>query len=208
MRLKEVRGLPVIDPTAARKIGTVLDIQVDPATAHVAALDITSTAGGDGERVLATRIRRVGRHAVILTGRGSTPSGTTLDVDDRWLDGSTLSGLEVMGDDGNRIGRLDDASFDQDSLEVEAYLLRAGALQRLLGQSARIAPDRVQACSRELMLVNSGRLKAIPVAAAAPALEEPVQPGLVRVALKAEDRVAAPSFDQVPDGQTVSAHSS
>ncbi|MCA1644938.1 MAG: PRC-barrel domain-containing protein, partial [Chloroflexi bacterium] len=37
MRLKELRGLPVIDPTAARKIGTVQDYQIDPASGRLAA---------------------------------------------------------------------------------------------------------------------------------------------------------------------------
>ena len=140
MRLKELRGLPVIDPTAARKIGTVLDYQVDPASGRLAALDITSIADGDGERVLAARIRRVGRSAVILTGRGGNVAGTTPEVDERWLDASTLGGLEVMGDDGNRVGRLVDATFDQDSLEIDVYLLRSSTLQRLLGRRRRISP--------------------------------------------------------------------
>ena len=40
-------------------------------------------------------------------------------------------GLEVMGDDGNRVGRVLDATFDQDSLEIDAYLLRAQLLRRI-----------------------------------------------------------------------------
>jgi sporulation protein YlmC with PRC-barrel domain len=202
MRLKELRGLPVIDPTAARKIGTVLDYQVDPASGRLAAVDITSTASGDGERVLATRIRRVGRHAVILTGRGGNVHGTTPEVDDRWLDMSTLVGLEVMGDDGDRIGRLVDATFDQDTLEVQAYLLRASLWQRLTGRRGQIQPTSVQSSSRELMLVASGRLKDVPAAAV-----EESTPLSTRMPLKADDRLSAPSFDQVPDGQTVGARS-
>ncbi|HLZ32305.1 MAG TPA: PRC-barrel domain-containing protein [Chloroflexota bacterium] len=203
MRLKELRGLPVIDPTAARKIGTVLDYQVDPASGRLAAVDITSVAEGDGERVVAARIRRVGRNAVVLTGRGGSVAGPSPEVDERWLDASTLSGLEVMGDDGNRVGRVEDATFDQDSLEIDAYLLRSSVLERLIGRRRRIAPVKVHSCSRELMLVSSGRLKDAP----APSLDEPSPPAL-RVQLKTDDRVAAPSFDQVPDGQTVGAHSS
>jgi sporulation protein YlmC with PRC-barrel domain len=202
MRLKELRGLPVIDPTAARKIGTVLDYQVDPASGRLAALDITSIANGDGERVLAARIRRVGRNAVILTGRGGNVAGTTPEVDERWLDASTLGGLEVMGDDGNRVGRLVDATFNQDSLEIDVYLLRSGALGRVFRRRRRISPIKVQSCSRELMLVASGRLKEVPPAA----IEVSSTPSL-RMELKTDDRLAAPSFDQVPDGQAVGAHS-
>src|SRR5712691_1859209 len=153
MRLKELRGLPVIDPTAARKIGTVQDYQIDPASGRLAALDINSVEGGDGERILAARIRRVGTNAVILTPRGGATLGTPPEINERWLDGSTLSGLDVMGDDGNRVGRLVDAAFNQDSLEVEAYLLRSGGWLSMLGRGDRIQPGKVHACSRELMMV-------------------------------------------------------
>jgi sporulation protein YlmC with PRC-barrel domain len=203
MRLKELRGLPVVDPTAARKIGTVLDYQVDPASGRLAGLDISSIANADGERVLATRIRRVGRDAVILTGRGGSVPGTIPEVDERFIDASTLSGLEVMGDDGVRIGRLVDATFDQDSLEIDNYLLWSGILWRMLRRGGRIPPVKVQSCSRELMFVASGRLKE---EVRAETGEEPT-PASVRMQLKADDNLTAPSFDQVPDGQTVGAHS-
>jgi sporulation protein YlmC with PRC-barrel domain len=200
MRLKELRGLPVIDPTAARKIGTVTDFQVDPASGRLAALDISGAENGDHERVLAPRIRRVGRSAVILTARGGASAGTPVEVNEHWLDASSLSGLEVMGDDGNRVGRLVDAGFNQDSLDIEAYMLRSNGL-RLLGRADRIQPNKVHACSRELMLVTTGRVKELPV----PASDE-TAPLSLRMPLKAEDRLPAPSFEQVPDGQPIGAH--
>src|SRR5689334_21450800 len=141
MRLKEIRGLPVIDPTAARKIGTVVDYQVDPTGARIAALDISPVTGCESERILAQRMRRVGSSAVILTARGGSMPSAPIEIVDRWLDTSTTIGLEVMGDDGNRIGHLVDATFDQDSLEIDAYLLRTSATERLFGRRARIQPD-------------------------------------------------------------------
>jgi sporulation protein YlmC with PRC-barrel domain len=205
MRLKELRGLPVIDPTAARKIGTVSDYQVDPATGRVAALDITSAASDDGERVVASRIRRVGRNAVILTGRGGNLPGAAPQVDDRYLDLSTLVGLEVMGDDGNRVGRLMDATFDQDSLEIDAYLLRVSIFARLLGRPTTIAPATVQSCSRELMLVATGHT----LESAQPSAGVDESPTVsLRVPLKTDDRVSAPEYEQVRDGQTVGARPS
>src|SRR5262245_24818812 len=125
MRLKELHGLPVIDPTAARKAGTVSDYQVDPVSGGIAALAVGGTEAGEPERILGHRIRRVGRNAVILTGRVNPNPSVVPDLNDRWLDGSSLVGLEVLGDDGNRIGRLIDGTFDQDTLEIGAYLLRA-----------------------------------------------------------------------------------
>src|SRR5712691_10425345 len=202
MRLKELRGLPVIDPTAARKVGTVQDYQIDPASGRLAALDINGAKGGDGERILAARIRRVGGNAVILTPRGGVTPGTPPEINERWLDASTLQGLEVMGDDGNLVGHLVDAAFDQDSLEVDAYLLRSGGLDQVLGRRGRIAPAKVHSCSRELMIFATGRLKELPV------VEETTSPTLsLRMPLKPEDRLPEPAYEEEPEAQPVGAHS-
>jgi len=199
MRLKELRGLPVIDPTAARKIGTVTDYQVDPASGRIAALDVAGIDSYDDQRILAPRIRRVGHSAVILTARGGAMASAPIEINDHWLDGSSLVGLEVMGDDGNGIGRLLDAGFDQDSLDIDAYMLSSGFWERLFSRDARIAPAKVQACSRELMMVNTGRVEE---------LTSVSEPTGISLPLKADDRLALPTYDQVPDGTPVGAHSS
>ena len=186
MRLKELRGLPVIDPTAARKIGSVSDYQVDPANGRLAALDLDGPDGRGAERILAQRIRRVGANAVILTARGGTMPAASSEVNAAWLDSSTLVGLEVMGDDGNLIGRL-----------VDAYLLGATMWQRLFGRPNRIEPGKVHACSRELMMVSTGRLKETPAAEDNTTIS-------MRLPLKDEDRVPAPTFEQ-QDGRPVGA---
>jgi len=201
MRLKEIRGLPVIDPTAARKIGNVVDYQVDPVSGQIAALDVTPVDGSAGQRVLAQRIRRVGSSAVILTARGGSMPSTPVDVNERWLDTSTLTGLEVMGDDGNRIGHLVDATFKQDSLEIEAYLLRGSFGQQLFGNRGRIQPDKVHSCSRELMMVGTGRIKATEAAPATRELEVLDLP----MPLKEADRLDVPAYEPVRDGHSVTA---
>jgi sporulation protein YlmC with PRC-barrel domain len=190
MRLKELRGLPVIDPTAARKVGTVVDYQVDPVAGRIAALDVTPASSGDSERILGQRIRRVGSSAVILTARGGGMPSGSVEVNERWLDTSTTVGLEVMGDDGNRVGQLVDAIFDQDSLDIQAYLLSSPWPDFLSHGRSRIQPDKVHACSRELMLVATGRVEAFD------AVEpEDAPSGVDSVPLKEADRVSAPTFD-------------
>jgi sporulation protein YlmC with PRC-barrel domain len=201
MRLKELRGLPVIDPTAARRVGTVADYQVDPATGRIAALDITCVDGDAGERVLAQRIRRVGSSAVILTARGGSLAGPSVEINDRWLDTSTAIGLEVMGDDGNRIGHLVDGTFDQDTLEIQAYLLRSSFFERLIGRRGRIQPAKVHSCSRELMIVSTGRLKETERAS------DETMPLDVPMQLKDADRLPAPTFEPVADGHPVAGRS-
>lgn len=201
MRLKELRGLPVIDPTAARKIGTVIDYQVDPAAGRLAALDIEAVNNGGAQRIAAKRIRRVGGSAVILTARGGAMPGSAADINDAWLDTSTVIGLEVIGDDGNLMGRLVDATFDQDTLEIDAYLLRSSFWQRVFGRRGRIQPARVHACSRELMLVTTGRVKEL-----ATPVDEDATTVSLRLPLKDEDRLVAPSassYDEVRDGHPV-----
>jgi sporulation protein YlmC with PRC-barrel domain len=83
MRLKQLRGLPVVDPTAARKVGTVTDYQVDPVSGRLAALDVTPVEGSDLVRVLAPRIRRVGSSAVILTARGGSTPNAPAEINER-----------------------------------------------------------------------------------------------------------------------------
>jgi sporulation protein YlmC with PRC-barrel domain len=201
MRLKQIRGLPVIDPSAARKIGVVTDYQIDPASGRLAALDITTTQGGEAERILAQRVRRIGSSAIILTARGGSMPGTQPDINERWLDSSTLVGLEVMGDDGNRIGQLVDATFDQDSLEVETYLLNGSFWERLFGRRNRVEPSKVHSCSRELMMVTTGHLKETAIA------PEETAPLDVRMPLKDVDRLPTPTFEPVADGNPVAAES-
>ena len=205
MRLKEIRGLPVVDPTAARKIGTVSDYLVDPASGRLAALEIQGREETTEERIAAHRIRRIGQHAVVLTGRAS--SGSTASVDthsDSWLDSASLANLEVLGDDGNRIGRVTDASFDQDTLAIEAYLLHASLWERFFGRHrGRIQPNQVSSCSRELMIVTSGRV----TEAVQPSEDKGADPtDPLGVPLKLEDRPTSRSKKAAAvDGQAVPA---
>jgi sporulation protein YlmC with PRC-barrel domain len=197
MRLKQLRGLPVIDPTAAHKIGTVVDYQVDPVAGRLAALDITCIDNGESERILTQRIRRVGSNAVILTARGGSMPGTVPEINEHWLDTSSLSGLEVIGDDGNRIGHLVDATFDQDSLDMDAYVLRASFFGRLIGRRGRIQPGKVHSSSRELMVVTTGRVKELAVES------EPAARLDLRMPLKDPDRLPDADYEPVGDGPAV-----
>ncbi|HET6316331.1 MAG TPA: PRC-barrel domain-containing protein [Chloroflexota bacterium] len=205
MRLKQLHGLPVIDPTAARKVGTVTDYQVDAATGLIAALDVNPAEHtGSSERILGDRIRRVGRHAVVLTGTGGSSPNLPADLNQQWLDASSLVGLEVMGDDGDRIGKLADATFDQDSLEIGHYLLRSTSFwEELTGRRSRIQPSEVHSCSRELMIVRSGTLAKEVSDEPKPSSDDEA----LGVPLKVEDRVPAPTSTstKVEDGQPITA---
>lgn len=165
MRVMELRGLPVIDPRSARRVGAVSDVHVDPAAGRVAALDIQATGGGADteevaerlEQVSADQIRRVGHSAVMLKGSYVADGARQPGPKDEWLDLDTLVGLEVLGDGGDRVGNLVDAHFNPDSLRVEGYELAVPPLERWFGGGGRFTPEIVLACSRELMIIRASR---------------------------------------------------
>jgi sporulation protein YlmC with PRC-barrel domain len=206
MRLKELRGLPVIDPSAARRVGTVTDYQVDAAASQLAALDIDPADPSDGERILSHRIRRVGRHAVILTGRDDDAPTLALDNSTHWLDTSSLEGLEVLGDNGDRVGHLMDATFDADSLDIEAYTLRSTFWERFIGHRGRVQPSTVHACSREIMIVTSGHVREpIPTRAVSERDDASAESSTIGVPMKVDDRVPAPRASPAENGKRVPA---
>lgn len=157
MRLTEIRGLPVIDPMTARKVGVVSNYYVDAVGGRLAAIEVDGDAdplGGRSSRIPAAQIRRLGHHAVMLTRRPRAEAGQDSDAPDSLLDARQLDGLEVMGDDGRRIGQVADANVDPDSLHVQAFVLRTSFLAWLLNRNARLAPASVASASTEMLLVR------------------------------------------------------
>ncbi len=150
MRLQQLRGLPVVDPVTARKVGVVTDYRLDAVAGRLAAIEAGDQGNGSpGTLIPASSIRRVGRHAVMLTG-DAVPD---LQDDDAWLTSRTLVGLAVLSTDGTALGRLADAELDADSLAVGQFLLQAPMTERLLGHHTRPMGLEVTSCSRELLVV-------------------------------------------------------
>jgi sporulation protein YlmC with PRC-barrel domain len=164
MQLQRLRGLPVVDPVNARRIGSVSDYRLDAVAGRLAALEVDQPDGAGGALVAADAIRRVGRHAVMLTGA----STGTVEDDEAWLGGRSLVGLPVLAEDGTALGRLEDADIDPDSLMVVGYRLQAPLVERVFGRQARPQALVVVSSSRELLVV------AQPTAGVA-AGEEPVE---------------------------------
>jgi sporulation protein YlmC with PRC-barrel domain len=149
MRLQQLRGLPVVDPVHARKIGSVVDYRLDAVAGRIAALEVGQPDASDSLLVASDAIRRVGRNAVMLTGE----SASAVDDSDTWLTARTLVGLSVLAEDGTALGRLEDAEVDADSLAVVGYRLQAPMAERLLGRQSAASPLTVVSSSRELLVV-------------------------------------------------------
>lgn len=156
MRLTQVRGLPVVDPRSAKKVGTISGVYVDAQSARIAAFDVKAAGTNESLQISADCVRRVGVHAVMLAG--SMDLFTLPDMEDEGLiDSQTLIGLEVMGETGNRLGTLCDALFNQDTLQVDQFEMAVPSVERWFGSGGRISPDAVIACSPELMVVRAGK---------------------------------------------------
>jgi hypothetical protein len=99
-----------------------------------------------------------------------------------------------------------DGHFDQDTLAIQAYLLVSGLLARLIRRGGRVLPASVHSCSREFMLLSTGRVSEVasPVAPVAAVAAEPTQP--LSLPRKPEDRLPAPTYEPVADAQTVTAN--
>ncbi len=128
---------------------------IDPTAAHLDALDM-QPRWASPLRISAQRVRRIGRHAVMLDPGDCEPA-VPLGDDDRRIDLEALVGLEVLTDRGDRVGYLADAYMDADALVVEAYELAAPFWQRWLGSSGLSRPSEIIACSREVMIVPAAR---------------------------------------------------
>ena len=157
MRMTELKGRVVVDPTTARKRGVVVDVLVDATTARLAAVDISAPEAEGAERIPADWIARIGRDAVMLARTSAPEEGGLLGPTEDCLDYDSLVGLEVLDEGGDRVGYLQDAQLDPDSLSVTAYELTGAAWRRWLRWSSEIGSDEVTSWSRELMLVRARR---------------------------------------------------
>jgi hypothetical protein len=139
MRLKQLRGLPVIDPTAARKIGTVTDYQVDQRRADrwrwTSPRSTTTRMRASSPSAFAAWVRRGGHSA-----RGASASAS-VDINENWLDNSTLVGLGswvTMAIVSVTIARRPWTGQP----DIDAYVLRATFWERLLSRGGRIPRPR------------------------------------------------------------------
>jgi sporulation protein YlmC with PRC-barrel domain len=129
-------GLPAVDLFRARVLGEVTDVLIDPAASRLDALDV-QPRWASPLRISAPRVRRIGRHAVMLDPGDGAPALPLEDEDPR-IDLAALVGLEVLTDRGDRVGHLADAYVNVASLAIEAGYrgIRAGGA--LLGALARL----------------------------------------------------------------------
>jgi sporulation protein YlmC with PRC-barrel domain len=154
MRVTELKGRQVVDPTTASKRGRVVDVLVDPTTKRLAGLTIAADGEESHLEIAASRIARIGSAAVMLRRDGEGDNGDRNLRHEDYLDYNSLVGLEVLDEGGEPVGRLQDAKIDPDRLAITGYALVGTGWQRWLRLQSDIGPSAVTAWSRELVLVE------------------------------------------------------
>jgi len=99
MRVSQLKGQRVVDPTTARIIRKV-DILIDASAGCIEAINVTDSHGATQQRIAAPGIAGIGRHAAMLapsyhTEPAIAPSRRRIDV-------SSLMGLDVFDEERER----------------------------------------------------------------------------------------------------------
>jgi sporulation protein YlmC with PRC-barrel domain len=151
VRLSKITGMAVVDTHVARQAGVVSDVLLDMQSGRVAVLNVKHADGWLVQRIPAEYIYRLGPHTVLVADTVAVDLGPPAS-DQRWFPIASLVGLEVLTEGGDRVGQIQDADLDDQTLAVKSYLLKnaSGAWRR----HGRIHPDEVVTCSAELMLIR------------------------------------------------------
>jgi len=189
-RLSRMRGMPVVDLSTAHRIGHVVDIYLDPNEGRLAALEVGPTRAFHQKLLDGRFVRRIGLQAIMTIA----PAGQEefdLPSDDRIVDMDTMLGLEVLAEDGDRVGFISDVCMNPDTLSVDAYELRTPLLERIFRGQRLVLPDAMMLCTGDLMIVPAD---------ARHAPKEPLDiADLARpTALRWEDEVAATTAHSAP----------
>lgn len=152
MRLTKLTGLPVVDTHVARQAGVVSDVLLDLQAGRIAVLNVQHADGWLVQRIPAEYIFRILPHTVLVSDSVAVDLGPP-HADQRFFPLEALVGLEVLTEGGERVGHIEDADLDAQTLAVTAYLLKEthGVWRR----RGRVLPDEVVTYSPELMIVRN-----------------------------------------------------
>ena len=153
MHITELRGLRVISLSETLKMGKVEDALLDPTAHWVAALRVRSGgAPGHEHIVLREAVKRVGQHAVVL----GTPIGMGSENPpelDRLIDLRGFIGLEVVTDEGVKLGQIHDATIDPQTLNILEYELGRNFWDTYLQTGMRISAEHILSGSKDMLTV-------------------------------------------------------
>ncbi len=133
------------------------DVLVDPVACRVGAFEVQHGDGWFVQCIPAALVTRLGPHVILVAGSAGLEFAHPTVNDPAWLRAHTILGLEVLTEDGDRLGFVADAAVDRRTLAVTRYQVRRPLWGRWRRAGACVTPSDVLQCSAELMLVR-GRL--------------------------------------------------
>jgi uncharacterized protein YrrD len=154
-RLSQLPGMPVIDLSHAHRMGHVRNVFVDPDEAVLTGISVGPSGEFPQARVPWSQIHRIGQHAIMIRASENDGAASAHHEREDPLDMQILNGLEVLDDDGDRVGYISDIYVNPDTLAVRGYELRTSLWERWMRGWRVVPPDGILACSRDAMIVPS-----------------------------------------------------
>jgi uncharacterized protein YrrD len=159
MRITTFRGLRVISLAEALKMGKVEDVLLDPTARWVAAVRVRSGGITSNEHiVLREAVKRVGQHAVVLGDPVGMGSERPIELD-RLIDLHGFLGMEVVSDEGTRLGHIRDAEVDTQTLNITEYELSRNFWDTYLQTGMRVAAHDTLSGSKDVLIVPQAALR-------------------------------------------------
>jgi uncharacterized protein YrrD len=148
--LKDLVNLPVVSNTAAKEIGRVKEVLFNPAANALFGLVVTPTeAEGPALLIPRTRIRSLGADAVTVESQGVTELfESSVQGQEISAAGGYLSGMEVMTESGQSVGKVDKVSVNEDGT-VASYHSTTG----FFGSKHEIEPSEVKSSSKDMLII-------------------------------------------------------
>jgi uncharacterized protein YrrD len=148
--LKDLVNLPVVSNIAAKEIGRVHEVLFDP-TVHALFGLVVSPAEGDVPLLLIprTRIRSLGPDAVTIeTETVAEQFETNTQAQEISAAGGNLSGMEVMTESGQSVGKVDKVTVNEDGT-VASYHSTTG----FFGSKHDIEPSEIKSSSKDMLII-------------------------------------------------------
>jgi sporulation protein YlmC with PRC-barrel domain len=164
---QELQGKHIISVTDGSIIAKVLDVLVDPDALQVAAA-VTAKGGGLLKReveldvIPADDVQVWGRDVVLVKGPDVIVKDSQLSGSQAWLSVSgQVKGRDVVGDDGTRVGQLNDVVIDVDGQFVgydlaQPFVPGGDPAQKM----KQIPAEATSVLGQDVLILDMDRLRA------------------------------------------------
>jgi uncharacterized protein YrrD len=161
MHITELRGLRIISLSETLKMGKVEDVLLDPTAHFVAALRVRSGGAPGSEHIVPREaVKRVGQQAVVL----GMPTGMGIQKQpdlDRLIDLQTFLEMDVVSEEGTRLGRIHDAEIDPQTLNITNYEMTRRFWDAYLNTRVRVSARETLSGSKDVLIVPQEALRKV-----------------------------------------------